>query len=166
MDKLLESIFERSLELDSTLNVKELEDKLIEFMSQMIWMDETGGEPTVILYQGDKYVVDFSKESPNRRSLCYDKDARLSRKTFPPKSSVLEVCYEQQVNLVDEKLYRYMQNIKPIDLKTSSWVVTPDRVRNNGGAIFCDCRYGIVFTYHNGANSYYGARGFRSFVKL
>lgn len=166
MDRILDNVFKRSIEIDSTLKIERLKDKLLAYKPQLLWMDETGGQPTIIKYKGDLLIVDLSKESPNRRNLCYDKDARLSRKKFPPKSSVLELCFEKKVNLVDEDLYRHMQTLKPLDMKTSTWIKTPDTIRKNGGAIFCDCRYDEVFTYHNGADSYYSSRGFRAYIKL
>ena len=135
-------------------------------LASLLWMEETGGEPDVVLYQNQLYYVDFSKESPNRRSLCYDEEARVTRKKFPPTSSALEECLTHHVELLSEDFYRFIQSIEAMDLKTSSWLNTPSDVRDKKGAIFGDRRYDRVFVYHNGADSYYGARGFRTALKL
>ena len=131
------------------------------------WMEETGGEPDVIVYQEALYVVDMSKESPKgRRSVCYDRMSRINRKKFPPATSALELCEQHKVSLVDEAMYFYIQSLEPLDLKTSSWVLSESSVREASGAIFGDHRFGRTFIYHNGADSYYGARGFRTYIKL
>lgn len=131
------------------------------------WMEETGGEPDVVTLDGVMYIIDMCKESPKgRRSVCYDKEARVNRKKFPPKTSALELCEEHNVSLVYESMYYNIQSIEPLDLKSSSWVFTEASVRNLSGAIFGDNRYGRTFIYHNGADSYYGSRGFRTFIKI
>jgi hypothetical protein len=130
-------------------------------------MEDSGGEPDIIQYQGTWILVDLANESPlGRRSLCYDKDARVNRKKVPPASSAWEQAHEMGVQLVDEGMYHTLQQITPLDTKTSSWLDTPEAIRARGGALFGDCRYGRSFVYHNGADSYYGARGFRGYVRL
>lgn len=132
-------------------------------------MEETGGEPNLFYYDSvrDKYVfVDMSKESPNRRSLCYDEEARQQRKSNKPASSVSKVCEEMGIELINEEEYRKLQSISSFDLKTSSWLKTPVEIRALKGAIFGDRRYNTVFIYHNGADSYYAARGFRGKIEI
>lgn len=128
-------------------------------------MEATGGEPDVIGYReaDDRYVFcDCSTESPpGRRSLCYDRAALDSRKENKPKGSALEMAAEMGIALLTEEQYRQLQTLGAFDTKTSSWVSTPQDVRSLGGALFCDRRFGRVFVYHNGAESYYAARGFR-----
>jgi len=138
-----------------------------EILKKVQWMEDTGGEPDVIQYQGSLYIVDMSKESPKgRRSVCYDQASRIGRKKFPPETSALELCARNQVSLVDEAMYEHLQKVETMDLKTSSWLLTEPSVRNLEGAIFGDHRYGRTFIYHNGADSYYGVRGFRTYIKL
>lgn len=136
----------------------------------LIKMEETGGEPDVVDYdeKTNEYVFyDCSKESPEgRRSICYDKEALESREKFPPKNSAVEMSKEIGVEILGEKEYRYLQTLGEFDLKTSSWVKTPDEIRRLGGAIFCDRRYNTIFTYHNGADSYYSVRGFRGSLRV
>lgn len=133
-------------------------------------METTGGEPDVIGRDKDtgRFVFcDCSAESPNgRRSLCYDGQARESRKEHKPKSSALEQGAAMGIDLLTEEQYRELQQLGEFDTKTSSWVSTPGDVRARGGALFCDRRYGRVFTYHNGAESYYAARGFRGLLRV
>ena len=141
-----------------------LNDNTIKVIEQM---EEYGGEPDVILYHDKLYMVDFSKETPKpRTSVCYDEEARLSRKKFPPETSAYALCKTIGINLMDEALYRYIQSLEPVDLKTSSWIRTPDDIRSLGGALFGDNRYQTTFIYHNGADSYYGSRGFRGYIIL
>ncbi len=141
-------------------------DKLEAIMS----MEQTGGEPDVISYNdksAEFLFVDCSKESPKvRRNLCYDMDARINRKKFPPESSALEMAAKMGVEILGVDDYALLQTSGRYDTKTSSWLLTPEKIRKLGGAIFGDCRYDTVFTYHNGADSYYGARGFRAKVKI
>lgn len=131
-------------------------------------MEKTGGEPDVVEFENGKIVfVDFSAESPKgRRSFCYDQAALNSRKENKPKNSALKAAQEIGIELLDEVQYRKLQQIEKLDLKTSSWIKTPEDIRKLGGALFCDRRYDAVFTYHNGAESYYAARGFRGFIEL
>jgi hypothetical protein len=133
-------------------------------------MERTGGEPDVVSYDkktGEYIFYDCSVESPNgRRSLCYDAEALASRKEHKPKDSAVNMAKGLGVELLTEEQYRELQKLGEFDLKTSSWVKTPAEIRKLGGAIFCDRRYNKVFTYHNGAESYYAARGFRGMLKV
>lgn len=133
-------------------------------------MEATGGEPDVIGGPGarGRYTFcDCSPESPaGRRSLCYDREALDARKEHRPKGSALEVAAGMGVELLTEEQYRALQDLGEFDTRTSSWVLTPPDVRALGGALFCDRRYGRVFTYHNGAQSYYAARGFRGLLRV
>ena len=131
-------------------------------------MEHTGGEPDVVgidPQSGAYLFVDCSPESPKgRRSLCYDRDALESRKTHKPANSALDLAAEMGIEMLTEKQYLALQRLGTFDSKTSSWLKTPDGVRELGGAIFGDWRFGRVFVYHNGAESYYGARGFRGIL--
>lgn len=129
-------------------------------------LEATGGEPDVTgkdIESGGIWFMDCSKESPaGRRSLSYDADGRLSRKDIQPESSAVEQASEFGAILLDEADYRFLQSVNPVDLKTSSWLKTPEKIRQLGGALFGDRRYETVFVYHNGAPSFYAARGFRT----
>jgi hypothetical protein len=131
-------------------------------------MEATGGEPDVIGVDAGRYVFcDCAAESPGgRRSCCYDREARESRKENRPESSAVEMAAGMGVDLLTEEQYRQLQTLGEFDLKTSSWIATPPDVRALGGAMFCDRRYGRVFVYHNGAQSYYAARGFRGLIRV
>lgn len=133
-------------------------------------MERTGGEPDVVgrdKKTGAYLFYDCSPESPSgRRSFCYDREARESRKEHKPKGSAMETAAEMGVQLLTEEQYRELQRLGEFDTKTSSWIKTPSDVRELGGALFCDRRYGKVFVYHNGAQSYYASRGFRSWVSV
>ncbi|MBX2931241.1 MAG: DUF4256 domain-containing protein [Chitinophagaceae bacterium] len=133
-------------------------------------MNITDGEPDVIGYDKNenKYIFcDCSKESPkSRRSFCYDHEALNSRKEHKPKNSAINMASEIGIELLDEEQYNYLQSLENVDTKTSSWLKTPKSVRKLGGAIFGDFRFGRVFIYHNGAESYYAARGFRGMLKV
>jgi hypothetical protein len=128
-------------------------------------MESTGGEPDVVAYDPseDRYLfMDCSPESPvGRRSLCYDRAGLLSRKENQPKDSALDMASAMGIEILDEADYRYLQELEHVDTKTSSWILTPESIRQLGGALFGDFRYGTVFIYHNGAQSYYAARAFR-----
>lgn len=133
-------------------------------------MEETGGEPDVIGFDetsGEFIFVDCSPESPaGRRSLCYDRAAWEKRKTARPENTVMDVAKEIGIEVLDQDQYRQLQGLGEFDTRTSSWIRTPPDVRKLGGAVFMDRRYGQVFVYHNGADSYYGARGFRGLVRV
>lgn len=128
-------------------------------------METSGGEPDVIAYnesKGEVVFCDCSAESPvGRRNLCYDNAALEARKKFKPKGSVLDRAKDIGAELLSEREYRELQKLGEFDMKTSSWIRTPDAIRTLGGALFCDRRYDTVFVYHNGAQFYYGSRGFR-----
>jgi hypothetical protein len=133
-------------------------------------MERTGGEPDVVAVgpKADGYLfVDCSAESPiGRRSVCYDREGLESRKEHRPASSAVDLANEMGIELLTEEQYRQLQTLGEFDLKTSSWIATPAGIRKLGGALFGDRRYGQVFVYHNGAQSYYGARGFRGMVRV
>lgn len=133
-------------------------------------MEATGGEPDVVGYDAntDEFIFyDCSAESPKgRRSLCYDREAWEARKNHKPENTAMDVAKEMGIELLTEEQYRQLQELGKFDLKTSSWVQTPDNIRKLGGAIFCDRRYDMVFMYHNGAESYYAARGFRGSLRV
>jgi hypothetical protein len=133
-------------------------------------MERTGGEPDVVSHDkktGEYVFCDCSAESPGgRRSVCYDGEALASRKEHKPQSSALEMAAAMGIELLTEEQYRDLQKLGTFDTKTSSWVKTPPDIRRLGGAVFCDRRYGHVFVYHNGAESYYAARGFRGSLRV
>jgi hypothetical protein len=133
-------------------------------------MEITGGEPDVVSYdlETDEYIFyDCSAESPKgRRSVCYDHEALEARKQHKPANSAIGMAADMGIEILTEEQYRDLQKLGKFDLKTSSWVQTPANIRKLGGAIFCDRRYDTVFMYHNGADSYYGARGFRGLLKV
>jgi hypothetical protein len=132
-------------------------------------MESTGGEPDVVGYDNktDEYIFyDCSTESPKgRRSVCYDSEALESRKQYKPKNSAIDMAATMGIELLSEEQYRELQKFGEFDAKTSSWVKTPADIRKLGGALFCDRRYNTVFVYHNGAESYYAARGFRGLLR-
>src|SRR5258707_12451027 len=133
-------------------------------------MESTGGEPDVVgqdTKTGEYVFYDCSAESPQgRRSVCYDREALESRKEHKPKSSALEMAAAMGIELLTEEQYRELQKLRKFDTKTSSWIKTPSDIRKLGGALFCDRRYGTVFVYHNGAESYYAARAFRGSLRV
>jgi hypothetical protein len=133
-------------------------------------MEASGGEPDVVHLDSTAAHLTFcdcSAESPTgRRSVCYDREALDSRKEHKPAGSAVDMAANMGITLLTEAQYRALQELGPFDLKTSSWIETPPDVRTLGGALFCDCRYGRVFTYHNGAQSYYAARGFRGCLRV
>lgn len=133
-------------------------------------MEKTGGEPDVVGYDkktGEYIFYDCSEQSPEgRRSLCYDREALDSRKEHKPKNSALDMAAALGIELLTEEQYRQLQTLGAFDTKTSSWVRTSPAIRKLGGALFCDRRYDTVFVYHNGAESYYAARGFRGALRV
>jgi len=146
----------------------------LEARPEALWslerMEATGGEPDVVGWDeatGEIVFVDCSKQSPTgRRSVCYDRAAREARKKFPPEADALSMATEMGIELLDETAYRALQRLGAFDTTTSSWIATPAAIRDLGGALFCDRRYDTVFVYHNGADSYYGARGFRGSLRV
>lgn len=146
----------------------------LEVNAEKLWslddMEISGGEPDVVGYDeetGEYIFYDCSAESPKgRRSVCYDGEALESRKEHKPKNSALEMAAAMGVEILTEEQYRELQQYGKFDAKTSSWIKTPEAIRKLGGAIFADYRYGTVFVYHNGAESYYGARGFRASLRV
>lgn len=170
---LLKSRFEKNMNRHPDLDWKKIQSKL-EAAPEKLWsigeMEQTGGEPDVIGYdkKSDEYILaDCSAESPKeRRSLCYDREALNSRKEHKPANSAMDLAEEMGVEIMTEEEYRLLQTLGNFDTKTSSWVKTPTAIRKLGGALFCDRRYNTVFLYHNGAESYYAARGFRGILKL
>jgi hypothetical protein len=133
-------------------------------------METTGGEPDVVGFDkktGEYIFYDCSAETPkDRRSICYDVEALASRKEHKPKHSAIGMAAEMGIDILTEEQYRELQQLGEFDLKTSSWVKTPETIRKLGGALFCDRRFNHVFTYHNGAESYYAARGFRGSLRV
>ena len=152
---------------------EKLEEKL-QANPEKLWsldkMEETGGEPDVVGFDkktGEYIFYDCSAETPKRRrSICYDHEALASRKEHKPKDSAVNMAADMGIELLTEEQYRLLQQLGAFDLKTSSWILTPTPIRKLGGALFCDRRFDHVFTYHNGAESYYGARGFRGILKV
>lgn len=133
-------------------------------------MEMTGGEPDVVVFDkktGEYIFYDCAAETPKgRRSICYDPEALASRKEHKPAHSAIGMATEMGIDILTEEQYRQLQQLGAFDLKTSSWILTPSPIRKLGGALFCDRCYDTVFTYHNGAESYYGARGFRGMLKV
>jgi hypothetical protein len=133
-------------------------------------MDRTGGEPDVVGHDtrtGEYIFYDCSAESPKgRRSVCYDREGLESRKEYKPENNALDMANAMGIELLTEEQYRDLQKLGNFDMKTSSWVKTPAEIRKHGGALFCDRRYDHVFVYHNGAESYYGVRGFRGSLRV
>jgi len=171
--KTLKARFEKNMNRHKGIEWAKIQSKLEknpDKLSSLYQMEESGGEPDVVAYdkKKDEYVFyDCAEESPKgRRSFCYDRAALNSRKEHKPKNSVLDMANEMGVEILSEEEYRELQTMGKFDLKTSSWVKTPDDIRKLGGAIFCDRRYDTVFKYHNGAESYYAARGFRASLKV
>lgn len=171
--KTLKSRFEKNLNRHQELEWAEVQAKL-EANVEKLWslneMEITGGEPDVVDYNkntGEYIFYDCSPESPKgRRSVCYDREALESRKEHKPENSAIDMASAMGIEILTEEQYRKLQKLGNFDTKTSSWVKTPDHIRKLGGAIFCDRRYDTVFVYHNGAESYYGARGFRGFLRI
>lgn len=171
--KILKARFEKNMSRHKGIEWKDVQTKL-EATSDKLWslheMEQTGGEPDIVEYdkKTDAYTFyDCSPESPKeRRSLCYDDEALEKRKEFKPDGSAIGMATEMGIELLTEEQYQKLQQLGKFDTKTSSWLQTPANIRKLGGAIFGDRRYDHVFIYHNGAESYYAARGFRGFLKL
>lgn len=171
--QLLKMRFEANMHRHEGLEWNDIQIRLAnnpEKLNTLSEMELTGGEPDVVKYDASTDVFiffDCSVESPKgRRSLCYDRVALEARKKHKPKNNALDLAMEMDVEILTEDEYRHLQKIGDFDLKTSSWIQTPTDIRNIGGALFCDYRYGHVFVYHNGADSYYAARGFRSSLRV
>lgn len=171
--KTLKERFEKNTSRHKDLEWVKVQEKL-EANPEKLWslddMEATGGEPDVVGYDKgtNEYIFyDCSAESPKgRRSLCYDREAWESRKEHKPENSALDVAAAMGIEILTEEQYRELQQFGKFDTKTSSWVKTPADIRKLGGAIFCDYRYGTVFMYHNGAESYYAARAFRGSLRV
>ncbi|MEK3988633.1 MULTISPECIES: DUF4256 domain-containing protein [Robertmurraya] len=171
--KGLKTRFEKNLNRHEGLEWAKIQEKL-EARTEKLWslneMERTGGEPDVVGYdqENDEYIFyDCSAESPKgRRSVCYDLEALESRKNHKPENNVIDMATAMGIELLTEEQYRELQKLGNFDLKTSSWVQTPSDIRALGGALFCDRRFGHVFVYHNGADSYYAARGFRASLRV
>lgn len=175
-DDLLQTLrtrFEKHMHRHKGLSWAKVQAKL-EANAAALWslheMEQTGGEPDVVGHDaktGEYLFVDCSAESPaGRRSICYDPEALESRKEHKPKHSAVGMATAMGIELLTEEQYRELQQLGDFDQKTSSWVMTPPEIRHLGGALFCDRRYDHVFLYHNGAESYYAARGFRGVVRV
>jgi hypothetical protein len=171
--RTLKARFEKNLRRHQGVSWAELQAKL-EASADKLWslgeMERTGGEPDVIgrdQKSGGFIFVDCSEQSPKgRRSLCYDREALNSRKEHKPEDSAIDMAAAMGIELLTEEQYRELQTLGAFDTTTSSWVKTPPAIRRLGGALFCDRRFDTVFLYHNGAESYYAARGFRGALKV
>lgn len=171
--RALKTRFEKNVKRHKGLEWAKVQAKL-EANAGKLWslneMERTGGEPDVVGHDkktGEYIFYDCSAESPKgRRSLCYDSAALKSRKENKPKDNVIDMAAAMGIELLSEGQYRELHKIGHFDSKTSSWVKTPSDIRKLGGAIFCDFRYGKIFVYHNGAESYYAARGFRGSLRV
>ncbi len=173
MINVLKERFVSNMNRHEDINWKDVEKKLLKNPDKLIplyKMEATGGEPDVISFDRETnefLFFDCSKETPKeRRSLCYDRKALDSRKQNKPESNVMEMAAEIGIEVLDETQYRQLQKVGPFDLKTSSWIKTPEKIRSLGGALFCDYRYESVFVYHNSAESYYSSRGFRGLLRV
>jgi hypothetical protein len=171
--RALQSRFEKNMNRHTGLPWAQVQAKL-EASAEKLWslneMERTGGEPDVVGYDqktGEHIVHDCSAESPKgRRSVCYDGEALESRKENKPAGNAMDMAAAMGIELLTEEQYRELQKLGSFDTKTSSWVKTPSDIRKLGGALFCDRRYNTVFVYHNGAESYYAARGFRGSLRV
>src|SRR5207302_9058012 len=171
--KALRARFEKNTNRHKGLEWAKVQAKL-DTNPEKLWslneMERTGGEPDVVGHDkktGEYIFYDCSAESPkDRRSLCYDREALDSRKENKPANNAMDVAAAMRIELLTEEQYRALQKLGNFDTKTSSWVQTPSAIRKLGGALFCDRRYNTVFVYHNGAESYYAARGFRGSLRL
>lgn len=171
--EILKVRFEENMNRHKSIKWVDVQLKL-ESNHDKLWslneMELSGGEPDIVDFDkktGEFIFFDCSAESPKgRRSVCYDQVALEARKKFPPENSAMNMASEMGIELLDESQYRELQKLGNFDSKTSSWIKTPDKIRDLGGAIFADYRFGTVFVYHNGAESYYAARGFRGSLRV
>jgi hypothetical protein len=171
--RALQARFEKNMKRHEGLAWASVQTKLeahTEKLLSLSEMERTGGEPDVVGRDpktGEYVFVDCAAESPTgRRSVCYDRAALESRKEHKPRNNAIDMATAMGIELLTEEQYRALQQLGDFDTKTSSWVTTPSHIRKLGGALFCDRRYGHVFVYHNGAESYYGARGFRGSLRV
>jgi hypothetical protein len=171
--KALKARFEKSMNRHTGLEWTKVQAKLeanTEKLSSLNEMERTGGEPDVVGYDkktGEYIFYDCSAESPKgRRSVCYDREGLESRKEHRPENNAIDMAAAMGIEILTEEQYRELQKLGDFDVKTSSWLKTPSEIRKLGGAIFADFRYGNVFVYHNGAQSYYGARAFRGSLRV
>ena len=169
----LKAHFEKNMNRHQALEWAKVQAKL-EARTERLWslseMERTGGETDVVGHDkktGEYIFYDCSAESPSgRRSLCYDREALESRKEHKPKDNALDMAAAMEIELLTEEQYRELQKLGEFDTKTSSWVKTPSAIRKLGGALFCDRRYNTVFVFHNGAECYFAARGFRGWLRV
>jgi hypothetical protein len=171
--RALKARFEKNMNRHKGLEWAKVQARLeanIEKLWSLHEMERTGGEPDVVGHDrktGEYIFYDSSAESPKgRRSLCYDREALESRKEHKPENNAMDMAAAMGIELLTEEQYRELQKLGDFDTKTSSWVKTPSDIRKLGGALFCDRRYGNIFVYHNGAESYYAARGFRGSIRV
>jgi hypothetical protein len=170
---ILKTRFEKNMKRHKGIEWAKVQARL-EAKPEKLWslneMEITGGEPDVVSFDkktGEYIFFDCAAESPKgRRSICYDHEALEKRKEHKPENSAIEMAKDMGIELLTEEQYRELQQLGEFDLKTSSWIVTPAAIRKLNGALFCDRRYDTVFVYHNGAESYYGARGFRGWLSV
>jgi hypothetical protein len=171
--RVLKDRFDKNMDRHKGLEWVKVNDRL-EANAEKLWslseMERSGGEPDVVDQDkktGEYIFVDCSAQSPQgRRNVCYDREALESRKEHKPKNNAMDMAATMGVEVLTEEQYRDLQKLGEFDTKTSSWVKTPSNIRKLGGAVFCDRRYDTVFLYHNGAESYYGARGFRGLIRI
>lgn len=168
---VLKTRFETNMQRHEGISWEDVERRLVaapDALKALLWMEETGGEPDVIGCDGEQILfADCSPETPaGRRSLCYDDAALEARKKNPPIGSAMGQALRHGIMMMTEAQYRSLQSLGVFDQKTSSWLATPKDVRDLGGALFCERRYGKVFVFHNGADSYYGVRGWRGILSV
>lgn len=168
----LKTRFEENMHRHEGMDWANVQQKLEAANPEKLWslyeMERTGGEPDVVAQEDDEFVFyDCSPESPKgRRKACYDREGLESRKKHKPENNAIDMATDMGIEMLTVEQYRALQEIENVDKKSSSWVKTPSDIRELGGALFCDYRYGHVFVYHNGASSYYSDRGFRGSIRI
>ncbi len=170
----LQTRFENNMNRHKGIDWNEVQSRIVanpEKIASLNAMESTGGEPDIIAYDdntGEYIICDCSEQSPERRSICYDRDGELERekKGLYPGGNAVDLAEAMGIELLNEEQYRQLQSLGEFDTKTSSWIKTPDDIRERGGSLFADRRYGHVFVYHNGAQSFYSARGFRGILRV